>query len=340
MNKKKILIFKNDRGGDLFTSLNLISNLIKNNNVKIYLSELNIGFSFFFLNIQLVKIKFNLSFINKINIIYDLFKNNYEEIYILTPKNFYFFLPFFFRKTKFFAIVYNSQNKLRPINFLRNYLYKYKIVYRNKINKKSYRELQIDLLGENISYDDTYKNLNIPTITTDKLNLLPNNFILFQFKYIFFERLGWGNDEIVKILNSLLDKYECVLFFSDIEDNKFTKKYTTFFQNEFSYIDLNKKIKNTINDKKIIYLKKLGALDLFHIIKLSKKNLGPHGIISHISFFHDVSCHNLYNFKIKNINDYKHEKISFSEWCKNMGSSFSFLNSDINKAVRKIMRNV
>ena len=81
----------------------------------------------FFLNVQFAKIKFNLSFINKINIIYDLLKNNYDEIYILTPKNFYFFLPFFFRKTKFLAIVYNSQNKFRPINFLRNYLYKYKI---------------------------------------------------------------------------------------------------------------------------------------------------------------------------------------------------------------------
>ncbi len=48
MTKKKILIFKNDRGGDLFTSLKLISSLlIKTNDVKIYLSELNIGFSFF-----------------------------------------------------------------------------------------------------------------------------------------------------------------------------------------------------------------------------------------------------------------------------------------------------
>ena len=44
----KILVLKNDRAGDLMTSLKLISSLNYNNKLKIYLSELNIGFSFFF----------------------------------------------------------------------------------------------------------------------------------------------------------------------------------------------------------------------------------------------------------------------------------------------------
>ena len=43
----KILILKNDRAGDLFTSLKLISSLIRDSdNLKIYLSELNFSFSF------------------------------------------------------------------------------------------------------------------------------------------------------------------------------------------------------------------------------------------------------------------------------------------------------
>ena len=45
----KILILKNDRAGDLFTSLKLISSLIRDyKDVNIYLIELNIAFSFFF----------------------------------------------------------------------------------------------------------------------------------------------------------------------------------------------------------------------------------------------------------------------------------------------------
>ena len=58
----KILILKNDRAGDLMTSLKLISSLnIRNNNIKIYLSELNSGFSFFFKNIDVSNVKYNLS---------------------------------------------------------------------------------------------------------------------------------------------------------------------------------------------------------------------------------------------------------------------------------------
>ena len=37
-----VLILKNDRAGDLFTSLSLISTLIRDKkNIKIYISELN-----------------------------------------------------------------------------------------------------------------------------------------------------------------------------------------------------------------------------------------------------------------------------------------------------------
>ena len=44
--KKKILIFKNDEG-DLISSIRLIHNLMKNNDIDIYLSELNYNFNFY-----------------------------------------------------------------------------------------------------------------------------------------------------------------------------------------------------------------------------------------------------------------------------------------------------
>ena len=48
----EILFLNNDRAGNLMTSLKLISSLnIKGNKLKIYLSELNIGFSFLNTNI-------------------------------------------------------------------------------------------------------------------------------------------------------------------------------------------------------------------------------------------------------------------------------------------------
>ena len=57
----KILILKNDRAGDLFTSLKLISSLIsKYSCIKIYLSELNAGFSFFFIGKKIRVVNFSL----------------------------------------------------------------------------------------------------------------------------------------------------------------------------------------------------------------------------------------------------------------------------------------
>ena len=122
MINKKVLILKNDRAGDLFTSLTLISSLISHyQNITLYLSEFNEGFSFFFKKTLIKKIKFNLTIINKILIFFDIFFNKYEKIYILTPKSFYFILPLIFRKIEFYAIVYDSNNKYRPSNFLRKY---------------------------------------------------------------------------------------------------------------------------------------------------------------------------------------------------------------------------
>ena len=64
------------------------------------------------------------------------------------------------------------------------------------------------------------------------------------------------------------------------------------------------------------------------------------GIVSHISYFHNKKCYNLFNFKINNLSDYNHEKISYSEWYKGMNLNFSFLNTNIDKAIRKISKNI
>ena len=159
----KILILKNDRAGDLMTSLKLISSLNCNNKLKIYLSELNNGFSFFFKNINTEKINFNLNIKDKIKIFFDLYKNSYDKVYILTPKSFYFYLPLFFRKVKFYSIVYDNKRN-RPSNWLRKFLFKYRIVYRNKINVLSYRDIQLELLDKNNNIDNNFSNLNIQKI--------------------------------------------------------------------------------------------------------------------------------------------------------------------------------
>ena len=340
--ENRILVLKNDRAGDLFSSIKLISSLINiTPNVKIYLSELNNSFNFLFKKIIVKKINFNITFLEKIKIFIDIYKNDYDEVYILTPKTYYFYLPIFFRKIKFYAIVYDNKKRKRPNIFLRKFLFKYEIVSRNEINKLSYRDLQNNLFDKNIELDNYYSNLTIPKIGLNFKSLIPTEYIFFQFRSKFFEDLKWEFDEFKLLITSLKKKYKYVLFCSDIEINKKNAKYNNYFEKNYSIIDLNINLKTTnLNNENIFYLKNLSALDMFYIIKNAKLSLAKEGVVSHIAFFLSKKCHNLFNFKIKNINDYKHEKISYSEWCKGMGFSFSFLNSDINKAIRKINRHI
>ena len=179
-----VLILKNDRAGDLFTSLSLISTLIRDEKyVKIYLSELNSEFSFFFKNIKIKKTKFNLNLFNKLSIFFDILFNGYKKVYILSPKSFYFLLPLVFRNIKFYAIVYDGKKRNRPNIFLRKFLYKYKVISRRKINKYSYKQLQDQMIDEKVIIDRNYSNLYIPQIKETIATLLPKNYIFFQFRY-------------------------------------------------------------------------------------------------------------------------------------------------------------
>ena len=338
----KILILKNDRGGDLFTSLTLISSIItRYRDVKIYLSELNFGFSFFFKDRKINKVNFNLSIIDKLLIFFDIFKNNYTKIYILTPKSFYYFLPYIFRNTKFYAIVYDGEKKKRPSKYLRKFLYKYKVIYRNKINQKSYRQLQYELIDDDIVLDINHKGLHIPQINHNLKNLLPKKFILFQFRYLFFEQLRWNIKDFNFLMSQLNIKYKYILFSSDIENDKKSLYYNEYFNRNYSVIDaLNSSKKENLKNPNIFYLKNINSENLFYVLKESDMNLAKEGLYSHVSFFLQKKCHNLFNFKLHSKANIKHEKISYSEWCRGMNFSFSFLNSDIKKASKKIIKNI
>ena len=342
MLENKILILKNDRAGDFFTSLKLISSLNNNSNkIRIYLSELNYGFSFLLPKMEIKKINLNLTFVIKIKIFLDILQNKYEKIYILTPKNFYFFLPFIFRNIKFYAIVYDGKKNFRPSYFLRKYLYKYKIIYRNKINNKNYQKLQLDLLDKNQFVDSNYDNLSIPSIDEKLKKLLPEKFIFFQFRHLFFQKLGWGTEEFRYLIQQISTKFDFILFSSDIETNPNSIKFNNYFTKYYSIIDTSNFVKiNNYHNKNIFYLENINAKNLFFVIKEAKINLAKEGIVSHISYFHNKKCHNLFNFKILSKSDFTHEKISYSEWCRGMNFNFSFLNDDIKKAARKILKNI
>jgi ADP-heptose:LPS heptosyltransferase len=331
--KKKIVIFKNDRGGDLFISLKVISTLRNEfQNITIFLSQLNCGFKFLFNLFNIKKINFDLSIPDKIKIIYFLYKSNIDSVYILTPKNFYFYLPLIFRRIRFYAVTINGDKRNRPPLYLRKLLYNYVEISRSKIiNKKPSRDLQLDLLETIFNVDHEYKNLTIPIINNNQRKLIPQKYIYIQFKKKFFEEFGWGIAEFTKIIKLLSSKYENILFSSDIEKNN----YNDFFLNNFSIIDFNNNKVIKLNDKKVYFLNNINAKELFIIINAADKCISPHGLVTNICYFLNKNSINLFNYQSSNF-DYHPVKISFSEWYGSMKINFLFLKKDISKSLNKI----
>lgn len=97
---KKILILKNDRVGDLFNSLDGINSIISDHpdyEVEIILSNISKDLDFLF-NLKNVRVNFlpyRLSILNKFSFLLKILINSYDKIFILSPKNIYFYAPLF-----------------------------------------------------------------------------------------------------------------------------------------------------------------------------------------------------------------------------------------------------
>ena len=331
----KILILKNDRTGDLFVSLKIINKIInkyEKSPIEIFLSNVNYKFCFLFPSIRLKKIlPMKLDFLDKIKILLYLYINDISDVYILSPKKFYYYLPFIFRKINFHAIVINS-NHLRPSLYLRKYLKKFVIIDRVNLKKrKSSYNTQSELIKDNFS---EYNKINDKVI--DKNNFtLPENFVFFHYKKNLFKNLlNWNLDNIENFLFLLKNKYDNVLFSSEYKDiflnNYYSKKFNTF--------NFNTKKNLNINDKNIFFLLDIDGAELFNVVKKSKIVIAPEGIISHMSYFLNKPLLTLMHFNIKNKLDLKNQLISCKEWFPPSNYDFIVLKKDFNKSINRILK--
>ena len=99
----------------------------------------------------------------------------------MAPKKFYFYLPFIFRKIKFYAICLNGKNNYKRSEFLRNYLYKYVVNDRSSIKTRpSTMKIQTNLTDD-LNFNKKYKVNSVPKCTNSSFNKI-NNYIYFHLK--------------------------------------------------------------------------------------------------------------------------------------------------------------
>ena len=335
----KVVVLKNDSIGDTIHSLPSINEiLVKHNSDDIYffLSKIN-QYTFFFFkksNTHLKIFNYSLSFIEKIKIFLFFLFNKIDTAYILCPKNFYFYLPFFFRNTKFSGLCLNANNnKFRPLIFMRKYLYFYLINDRTLEGKReSLKNLQLKLVNEGkIIRSENRLNLKIPPENETNFKT-PNKYIFFHFKSDIFENLNWDEKKISNFLNNLSDIHD-VLFITDIEGNN----YVNFFMEKFNFYDYDKNEYFSRNSK-ITYLHRIVGLELFRIIANSAKTIAPHSSFTNLSSFYNIPTIDLFYMKSLSKSDLQSYRNAAREFSPFNKKYFRLIPSiDYDKTIKKIL---
>jgi ADP-heptose:LPS heptosyltransferase len=311
---KNILVIKNDRLGDFAISLpalNLILNKYKNEKITFILSDINFGFSFLLKNdnVDFIKTSYSLNFFERVNIFFLLLFKNFEKVYIFRPKNYYFFLSFFFRKIKFIGICIKNKNILRPNKFLLKYL-NYYLINDRDINGK--RESIVELQIKTINYKSTDVENLINSANSFNLNNynLPRDYVFIHYKDLIFKKAGWTINDFISLLNEI-SKLINVILVTDLEN----KKFKSNFLENYSYVDLKKKTQvMKVTESNVIFVNNVMGQDLANLIKDAKIVIACHGTMTLLANYFNVKTLDLYYID-KNINNYRQQYLnSFREF--------------------------
>ena len=338
---KNVIIFKNDAVGDLTQSLHAIDNIIKKHKkqkVIIYLSERSKKFNFLINgnNLEFREISYDLKLIEKIRLFITILFSSISDIYILTPKNFYYFLSPIFKQIRFNALCINGRNNYRrPKEYLRKFLYNYVINDRSVEYK---REHTSKLQSKLIDKDNLVKNIhnyNLSININDFLKKkLPKNYIYFHIKKDITDQLEWDVNSLDLLFNELLKFYDNIVFTKDIEKN--SKNY--IFRNKFNVIDFESKQILETNIKSNIYLfDNIEGQDLYNTIKYASKIIAFHGMMTNLASLEKKKVIDMWFLNIKNLNDYKNYRNAFYEFKPSYnGYNFTIPKKNILKTIKKI----
>ena len=330
---KKILILKNDRVGDLFHSLdgiNAILNENKNSKIEIILSPISKDLSFLFHadNIKISYIPYHLSILNKFRLFFKIIFNSYDQIYILSPKNFYYYLVLF-SNSKFFAITIKNSNKSRPFDFLKNKLFKYIVNDRdNKKINQSINSLTFELCSQKLKSDYPFLLNNRPETSVlfkDNISLF-SKFIHIHYKDLIFKKNGWTIEKFFDLINSLSNTSKIILT-SDFGNFTYHKDFLL----NFSFLNFDNSTNNINLNKNIHYLHNIGTEDLFELIKLSSTVISPHGAMTVMASYLDKKVIDIFdnNISISAFREYKPNNNNYN---------FLIIKKDFNKFLFKIKK--
>ncbi len=296
---EKIVIFKNEKTGDLIHSYNAIKKIISNNvnqEIIIYLSHYNFEMKFLFEseNVTIKLITEKISLIDKLRIFFYFLRKKVKKVYIFKPSFYLFILPVFFLRINFYGICVNKSSYSRPPKILRRFLTDYVVNDRGTTKiRPSIHDLHLQLIGEG---GNSYKfsSFNNKTINDNK------KYLFIHFNKFKFNLLNWDIDELFLIVDEIKKYFDYIILTNDLNDNEtnsiLSKKYSDF------------------NTTKVKYYPNIRGKSLFELIGKAKLVLSFHGMITSIGALQNTKVLDLFNCEINSKKDFYRYKNAFHEF--------------------------
>lgn len=326
---EQIVIFKNEKTGDLIHSVSSIRQIISknsNNRINIFLSHYNSEMKFLFEddNVAFHIITEKIKFKDKLKVFNFFLKNKIKKTYIFKPSFFLYLLPLFFKlkSIKFYGICVNNNKYYRPPLILRSLLERFVINDRGtKKIRKSINDLHLNLVLNKDKF-----NYNLATL--DKKNLNDENikdYFFIHFNKFKFNMLNWNLNDFFKIVDELKSINKNIVLTNDLNDK-----------------DTNKLILNKYSGpstKGIYYYPDAKGEFFFNLIGNAKLVVAFHGMITSIGAIQKVKVLDLFNCDIKNKDDFYKYKNAFHEFKPKL-NNYEFLipKEDFNETINKIKK--
>ena len=301
---EKIIIFKNDKIGDLIHAYNAIKNIIDNNlnkEVFIFLSQYNSEMKFLFksknVNFKVITEKINVK--DKIKLFFFFLKNNIKEVFIFKPSNFLFYLPliFYFKRINFFGICIDKNNYRRPALFLRNFLNKLVINDRgSKKIRKSIHELHMNLLKKDNSSEHKFGIVKEKYFNNQK----KRDYILIHYNKFKFNKLNLDLQDLEVLIDKLKNFGMKISLTNDLNDHQTNNLLLRKYKSKGEQI--------------VEYYPNIKGEHLFNLIGEAKIVISFHGTITSMAAIQKIKVIDLFNCEIKSIEDFYKYKNAFHEF--------------------------
>jgi len=346
----KVAIIRNDGIGDLIVSSPIIASIKKykpTSKIHIYCSNRNLEYCQLLKENKIIDdyylIPGKSNLIQKILLILNIRKHQYDNIFVLSPKNInYFYSKFSGAQTSGIILINTGKSgndRYRPAKILSSFLLDFNetIDCRNDF----YNSMDIHYSDHYVSLlKKTYPSIELPaylylkpkikssiTTTLNENNIFDYIILHLDEKW---NRTNWSSNELIELIKKInLNINEKIIITEGIIKTSFNRGLGSF---NFKKINNNSILYKSTEFKKIFLIKDINSNDLFSLVSKSKLVIQKHGGLVHMASSYNIPVIDIIYPKTENFLKKWHPKSD--KYIQITNKNFSYTSELIIKFIR------